>query len=494
MAKHVYLVSHDMKSHHKSDVEVTWLVCEVIQALDFDIPDLAGFNASSETAQFDAVQKKIPPEDIFGIDRWKCMTINISVPTREKEKDGNGQIFSVESLLHRSILDVVQVVFLEALSKTSHLTPFKRVWKSPVTSCDQHVYNKLYVSDTWNQAQDEIVKQRRDDGCTLERVVTGLMFWSNSTRLAQFEHASAWPIYLFFNNLSKYTWADPQSGYCHLITFIPSVRQFLFVALLWGSHCIGQLLESIKKLLSLITNKKNNCDLMTHCKQELVHAIWKILLNDDFVEAYKNSIVVYCFNGVTRRVYPRIFIYSADYPEKWVILLCLLSEYWTVWRIIVATIQDKGNCPCPCCLIPKAKFHCTRFVRNLAARLSQAWTYLVNKIQLAQQAIYVLGRPLKGMMVETILKGESLVPTLVRMLFVIWCISVKTSQFSLEFFLWATLAPGIRIVPNPGSGLTAWVWVWHSEVHFALSALNNLCHWFLWDWHTQRTVRSTTLQ
>jgi hypothetical protein len=28
--------------------------------------------------------------------------------------------------------------------------------------------------------------------------------------------------------------------------------------------------------------------------------------------------VVKCADGIERRVYPRIFTYSADYPEKWV--------------------------------------------------------------------------------------------------------------------------------------------------------------------------------
>ena len=41
-----------------------------------------------------------------------------------------------------------------------------------------------------------------------------------------------------------------------------------------------------------------------------------MLLDDDFIEAYKNGIVVKCFDGVMRRVYPRIFTYSANYPEK----------------------------------------------------------------------------------------------------------------------------------------------------------------------------------
>lgn len=40
------------------------------------------------------------------------------------------------------------------------------------------------------------------------------------------------------------------------------------------------------------------------------------MLDDEFLEAYKHGLVVTCYDGVRRRVYPRIFIYSADYPEK----------------------------------------------------------------------------------------------------------------------------------------------------------------------------------
>ena len=119
--------------------------------------------------------------------------------------------------------------------------PFKKTWKSPVTGHEQRVYDELYVSDTWNQAQDNIMKQRRDDECKLERVIAGLMFWSDSTRLAQFGHASAWPVYLFFGNLSKYDRANPQSGCCHPIAFIPSVSFLVlsfFLTLCFSGHAL----------------------------------------------------------------------------------------------------------------------------------------------------------------------------------------------------------------------------------------------------------------
>ncbi len=55
---------------------------------------------------------------------------------------------------------------------------------------------------------------------------------------------------------------------------------------------------------------------MAHCRRELFHGVWKKLLDDDFIHAMEHGIVMKCADGITRRVFPRIFTYSADYPEK----------------------------------------------------------------------------------------------------------------------------------------------------------------------------------
>jgi hypothetical protein len=34
------------------------------------------------------------------------------------------------------------------------------------------------------------------------------------------------------------------------------------------------------------------------------------------MDAYKNGIVVKFFDGIFRRIFPRFYTYSADYPEK----------------------------------------------------------------------------------------------------------------------------------------------------------------------------------
>jgi hypothetical protein len=55
---------------------------------------------------------------------------------------------------------------------------------------------------------------------------------------------------------------------------------------------------------------------MTHCHREFFHQQWKIILDDDLIEAWQHGIVILCCDGIKRRFYPRIFTYSADYPEK----------------------------------------------------------------------------------------------------------------------------------------------------------------------------------
>ena len=47
-----------------------------------------------------------------------------------------------------------------------------------------------------------------------------------------------------------------------------------------------------------------------------MQAIWRLLLNDDFVTAYKHGIDIIFLDGIVWQVFLRIFTYAADYPEK----------------------------------------------------------------------------------------------------------------------------------------------------------------------------------
>jgi hypothetical protein len=61
---------------------------------------------------------------------------------------------------------------------------------------------------------------------------------------------------------------------------------------------------------------KASSQLLAHLRRELFHTVWFELLDDEFVEAYRNGIVVKCGDRIWRRIYLRLISYSADYPEK----------------------------------------------------------------------------------------------------------------------------------------------------------------------------------
>ncbi|KAF8225724.1 hypothetical protein L208DRAFT_1305175, partial [Tricholoma matsutake] len=98
--------------------------------------------------------------------------------------------------------------------------------------------------------------------------------------------------------------------------------------------------------------------------------------------------------------YPRIFTYSADYKEK----------------ILIASIHNLGQCPCPCCLIPldhvaNMGMHQDMTQRRTLARIDDVkWR---NHVETAREKIYEQGYVVDSMAVEDLLQEDSLVPTAV---------------------------------------------------------------------------------
>ena len=65
-----------------------------------------------------------------------------------------------------------------------------------------------------------------------------------------------------------------------------------------------------------LTGEGPPADVLTHCRRELMHSVLRTVFDEEFVHAYQHGIVISCPDGITRRVFPRLFTYSADYPEK----------------------------------------------------------------------------------------------------------------------------------------------------------------------------------
>ena len=106
---------------------------------------------------------------------------------------------------------------------------------------------------------------------------------------------------------------------------------FLIIFTNWDTYHFWQLPRNFQDEYRKHYTHASSDDVYTHCKCELMHAIWKLLLNVQFADTYKNGIVIKFFDGITRRVFPRFFTYSADYPKKWVLYPELLTRLVTQW-------------------------------------------------------------------------------------------------------------------------------------------------------------------
>jgi hypothetical protein len=220
----IYLLMEWMTtgSSQKSIGEVDRLVRDVISHSKFRAADLAGFNARHENKRLDVsedVDSDITP---FSRDGWVPSTVHIKVPTGIRDPEGGGQDFAVVDLYHRPLLGVMKAAITDIAARRFHFSPFKRLWLPP-SGIEQRCFDEVYTSDSFLEANDKLQKQPNEPGCSLEKVVLGLMFWSDSTHLANFGNAKVWPIYLYCANLSKYIRGKPGSAACHHVAYIPSV-------------------------------------------------------------------------------------------------------------------------------------------------------------------------------------------------------------------------------------------------------------------------------
>ncbi|KAG2047193.1 hypothetical protein BDR06DRAFT_1032526 [Suillus hirtellus] len=305
---------------------------------------------------------------------WK--QINSQLGANEYDK-GDGEEWEDEDaadLYHRSLVAVMR----EKLANTRdnrlfHYEPYQLLWSPPHLNTEVPIYGDLYTFPAFLDAHRTLQGMPGEPSCDLPRVIAGLMFWSDATQLTSFGNTKLWPTYMYFGNESKYRHCKPSCNLSNHVAYFEMLP------------------DSFKDFAGF------NSDCTTHCQRELFHEQWKILLDDEFLEVYEHGIVIHCCDGITRRFYPRIFTYSADYPEK----------------VLIAMVRNLGGCPCLHCLIPKVRIQnmgmpqdrqqCETLERNDDRRrvmVSTAWS-------LIYENDYGVG----STAVEGLLKSQSWVPT-----------------------------------------------------------------------------------
>ncbi|KAG1824024.1 hypothetical protein EV424DRAFT_1321096 [Suillus variegatus] len=281
----------------KSQADYTKLL-DIMSASTFSASDVTStcwknINSTLGVNEYDKGDKAEWQDEDAG---WNKTPVSIEVPFSCTTQTPGPRTYEAAHLYHRSLVAVLR----EKLSsprddKLFHYEPYQLRWTPPHLDAEVAIHGDLYTSPVFHEAHTELQESPGEPGCDLPRVVAGVMFWSDATQLTSFGNAKLWPTYMYFGNESKYRRCKPSCNLSNHVAYFETLP------------------DSFKDFTG---GKGMTSECATHCHREFFHVQWKILLDDEFLEAYEHGIVICCCDGIKRRFYPRIFTYSADYPEK----------------------------------------------------------------------------------------------------------------------------------------------------------------------------------
>ncbi|KIM59251.1 hypothetical protein SCLCIDRAFT_27508 [Scleroderma citrinum Foug A] len=251
-------------------------------------------------AQLRAGAEENGPGQSFEGASWTKTAVTIKVPFHKRTAKPGVYNYHVGDMYHRTLISVIREKLANLRhDELFHYQPYNLLWQRGGSPAPINVHGELYTSQAFLQTHKDLQQSPPEPGCDLERVIVALMFWLDATQLTTFGNTKLWPCYMFFGNESKYRRCKPSCCLCSHIAYF------------------NHLPDSFKDFATEhFGGKAPPADFMAHCHRELFHTQWGIILDDEFLEVWEHGIVIRCCDGVERRFYPRIFTYSADYPEK----------------------------------------------------------------------------------------------------------------------------------------------------------------------------------
>jgi hypothetical protein len=171
--------------------------------------DVAGNNWRLIDAQLSGERREGPNNGDSWVDKeadrdWIKTPINISVPFHKRMSHPGQKEFDAGILHHRKLTSVIR----EKITRLSthphlHFEPYEYFWQPKNATEPIRVYGELYTSEAFIEAHRVLQDSPEEPGCELPRVVLGLMFASDGTRLTTFSNAKLSPVYLVIGNESK---------------------------------------------------------------------------------------------------------------------------------------------------------------------------------------------------------------------------------------------------------------------------------------------------
>ena len=212
------------------------------------------FKTTDLDVNFMTIEKQIASDiqSPWGGNGWRRDTIIIEVPTGRKptaasrrmvanmrarnrqhdEVDPDADPYIVYKVpIHDVRTRSLTQTMLETIQDGSnsaalHWYGRKEVWQPPYPDAPpERLWGELYTSDAFLNAERDLIDAH--PGSEHPCVLAAFMIWSDSTHLAQFGQAKAWPIYAYFGNQSKYTRCQPSAHSSRVVGYVPSVSDHL---------------------------------------------------------------------------------------------------------------------------------------------------------------------------------------------------------------------------------------------------------------------------
>ena len=337
---HHFWTSSPTKSRHDRDSTQ-----ELLTRTDFKASDLDGVNLNKIEGELRGRSSRGQWEQTRG---WRKSDLVIGIPkgikrtaavrredaARDARRRGApepppskvtpipGAQVTIPGFSHRSICEVIQETFSQdPAARTFHYHPYEQTYHPPSDPSHptERVYDEVFTSDAWLHEDAKVQMARIDPSKPeqdLPRAIAAMMFWSDETVLNPFGQNKAWPVYFFFGNQPKAERAKPTAGGGRHLAYLPQVTFGSMINTSQSLTCL-QLPDRIQDKIKNAIGKAASKPLLTHCRREIFQAAWLTLIQDpEFLDAYVNGMIVDCIDGIRRRIFPRFFTYSADYPEK----------------------------------------------------------------------------------------------------------------------------------------------------------------------------------
>ena len=290
---------------------------------------------------------------------WRRLNICLHIEGTMFQSEEDAPILQSHYLFYCHIVDAIRSVCTSKSAESFHLTPYTMHWIPNPNSPDKskHIYSEAFTSDAMIHAQADIDNLPQLAGDTREHVAFGIMLASDLAQLTNFGTASVWPIYLMFANQPKQERVKPSCHTVHHIVYVPSVS---LSTIEWWKHLTGfnpdqqRLCKPVSRGFRSSTLARDCGPLQAGTHAHCVEPPYGPRLPWWMYRRPHHTMLQWQQAGI---LYLHTHILSwLSWKVSQLSLLFVVPRYLWEQRVLLVTIKNLGQSPCPQCLIKRRKY------------------------------------------------------------------------------------------------------------------------------------------